>query len=85
MSDKNKAIEYYQGLPVPVSVPIFGLVWLLLKFFDFNAVLVYTILVPLVGFLHISKVKIKKFTDNWFYITVTLLAIIVIVLALFVL
>ena len=31
MSDKNKAIEFYQGLPVPVSVFIFGFVWLLWK------------------------------------------------------
>ncbi len=85
MSDKNKAIEYYQGLPVPVSVPIFGIVWLLLKFFNFDYVLVYTILVPIVGFLHISKLRIKKFTGLWFYISVTLLAVTAIVLALFVL
>ena len=85
MSDKNKAIEFYQGLPVPVSVLIFGLVWLLLKFFTFDAVLVYTILVPIVGFLHISKIKIKKYTGAWFYITVSVVALIAITLALFVL
>ena len=85
MSDKNKAIEYYQGLPVPVSVPIFALIWLLLKAFNFNANLVYTILVPIVGFLHISKIRIKKFTGTWFYVTVTIVAAIAIVLGLFVL
>ena len=85
MSDKNKAIEFYQGLPVPVSVPIFGLVWLLLKFFNFDHVLVYTILVPIVGLLHISKFRIKKYTGNWFYITITLIAVIAIALVLFVL
>ena len=85
MSDKNKAIECYQGLPVPVSVPIFGIVWLLLKFFNFDYILVYTILVPIVGFLHISKLKVKKFTGLWFYITVTLIAIAAIILVLFVL
>lgn len=85
MSDKNKAIEYYQGLPVPVSVFIFGLVWLLLKICSFNAVLVYTILVPIVGLLHISKIRIKKYTGTWFYVTISLLAIIAIVLGLFVL
>ena len=85
MSDKNKAIEYYQGLPVPVSVLIFGLVWLFAKGYDFNPTLVYTILVPIVGLLHISKIKIKKFTKNWFYISVCILAIIGIVLGLFVL
>ena len=85
MSDKNKAIEYYQGLPVPVSVLIFGLVWLFTKFISFDAVLLYTILVPIVGFLHISKLKIKKFTGLWFYITVTLVAAIAIILVLFVL
>ena len=85
MSDKNKAIEYYQGLPVPVSVPIFGLVWLLLKAFSFDAKLVYTILVPIVGLLHISKIRIKKYTGAWFYITVTVVAIIAIILGLFVL
>ncbi len=85
MSDKNKAIEYYQGLPVPLSVLIFGLVWLLLKAFDFDAKIVYTILVPIVGYLHISKVKIKKFTGSWFYIAISLLAIIAIILGLFVL
>jgi CDP-diacylglycerol--serine O-phosphatidyltransferase len=85
MSDKNKAIEYYQGVPVPLSVLIFGLVWLFTKFCSFNAVLVYTILVPVVGFLHISKLKIKKFTGLWFYITVTLVAAVSIILVLFVL
>lgn len=85
MSDKNKAIHSYQGLPVPISVPIFGIVWLLLKFFDFDATLVYTILVPIVGFLHISKIKIRKYTGNWFYIAATLLAATAIILVLFVL
>lgn len=85
MSDKNKAIEYYQGLPVPVSVFVFGLVWLLLKLFTFDVSLVYTILVPIVGLLHISKIKIRKYTGAWFYITVTVIAIIGIVLGLFVL
>ena len=85
MSDKNKAIEYYQGLPVPVSVPIFGIVWLLLKLFTFDASIVYTILVPIVGILHISKIRIRKYTGAWFYITVTLVAIAAIILGLFVL
>ncbi len=85
MSDKDKAIDYYQGLPVPVSVLIFGLVWLYAKGFKFNPDIVYTILVPIVGLLHISKIKIKKFTNNWFYISVCVLAIIGIILGLFVL
>ena len=85
MSDKEKAIEYYQGLPVPMSVPIFGLVWLLLKLFNFNAILVYTILVPIVGYLHISKIRIRKYTGTWFYLTVSILALIAIVLGLFIL
>ena len=75
MSDKDKAIKCYSGLPVPVSVVIFGLVWLLHKFITFNPVVIYTILVPIVGFLHISKIKIKKFTGSWFYISVTLIAV----------
>ncbi len=85
MSDKNKAIEYYQGLPVPVSVLIFGLVWLFAKGYDFDPTIIYTILVPVVGFLHISKIRIKKFTKNWFYISVCVLAAIGIILGLFVL
>ncbi len=85
MSDKDKAIKSYQGLPVPVSVLIFGLVWLLSKGIEFNPNLVYTILVPIVGFLHISKIRIKKFTDNWFYISVCIIALIGIILGLFVL
>ena len=85
MSDKNKAIEYYQGLPVPVSVLVFGFVWLLLKLFDFNANLIYTILVPIVGILHISKVKIKKYTGLWFYITISIVSFIAIILGLFIL
>lgn len=84
MSDKNKAITYYQGLPVPVSVPIFGIVWLLLKFINFDATIVYTILVPIVGLLHISKLRIKKFTGLWFYISVTAIALLAIILVLFV-
>ena len=83
MSDKNKAIEFYQGLPVPVSVFIFGLVWLLWKIFDLNSntvCILYTILVPIVGILHISKLKIRKYTDNWFYIAVSLIALIAIIL-----
>ena len=85
MSDKNKAIETYQGLPVPVSVFIFSAVWILLKIFTFDAVLIYTILVPIVGFLHISKVRIKKYTGNWFYITISIIALLLIILGLFVL
>ena len=85
MSDKDKAIKVYQGLPVPASVPIFGLPWLICKMASFDVVMVYVILVPLVGFLHISKIKIKKFTGNGFYITVTLIAIISIIFAIFVL
>ena len=85
MSDKDKAIKTYSGLPVPVSVPAFGLVWLIGKIVDFNPTVIYTVLVPLVGFLHISKIKIKKFTGSWFYITVTVVALITILLAIFVL
>ena len=85
MSDKNKAIEYYQGLPVPVSVLIFGLVWLISKGIKFDPKIVYTILVPIVGLLHISKIRIKKYTNNWFYIAVCLLALIGIALGIFVL
>ena len=85
MSDKNKAIEYYQGLPVPVSVFIFGTCWLLLKVFSFNIIIVYTILVPIVGLLHISKIKIKKYTGTWFYIAISLIALVSITLGLFVL
>lgn len=85
MSDKDKAIAYYYGLPVPVSVIVFGFIWLYGKFAHFNPVLIYTILVPIVGYLHISKIKIKKFTGTWFYLTVSLLAIVAIVLGIFVL
>ena len=85
MSDKDKAIKVYSGLPVPVSVAVFGLVWLCNKFICFDASLLYTILVPIVGFMHISKIKIKKFTGNMFYITVTLLALLAIILGIFIL
>ena len=85
MSDKDKAIACYSGLPVPMSVAIFGLVWLIGKLVSFDIVLVYTILVPLVGYLHISKIKIKKFTNIWFYIIVTIISLTAIVLGLFVL
>lgn len=88
MSNKDEAVKVYTGLPVPVSVLIFGLVWLLAKVIPFvsnNEVLIYTILVPVVGYLHISKIKIKKFTGNWFYIAVTLLSILGLILGLFVL
>ena len=73
MSNKNEAIKVYLGLPVPIAVLIYGLVWLGSKFIPFvleNEVLIYTILVPIVGYLHISKIKIKKITGNWFYIAV---------------
>ena len=85
MSDKDKAIKVYSGLPVPASVPAFGLVWLIGKMVSFDPCIPYVILVPLVGYLHISKIKVKKFTGNWFYISVTLIAIISIIVALFVL
>lgn len=80
MSDKDKAIKAYTGLPVPVSVLIFGLVWILDKIIGFDAILVYTLLVPITGYLHISKIKIKKPTSNYFYTGITILAIIGIVL-----
>ena len=85
MSDKDKAIKVYSGLPVPASVPIFGLIWLIGKMVSFDSNYVYLILVPLVGYLHISKIKVKKFTGNWFYITVSLIAITAIMVVLFVL
>lgn len=88
MSNKDEAIKVYTGLPVPMSVLIFGLVWLFAKFLPFvynNEVLIYTILVPIVGYLHISKIKVKKFTGNWFYVTVTLFALIALFLGLFIL
>lgn len=85
MSDKNKAIEFYTGLPVPVSVLIFGLVWLIEKIVNFDPVLIYTILVPITGYLHISKIRIKKFTGNWYYVTVTILALIGVILGIFIL
>ena len=85
MSDKDKAIKEYRGLPVPVSVLVFGLVWLINKGCSFDVKIVYTILVPIVGYLHISKIRIKKYTGNWFYISVCLLALIGIILGLFVL
>ena len=77
MSYKNKAIEYYTGLPVPVSVPIFALVWLIAKLFKLDIdtrALIYTFVVPVVGYLHISKIRIKKYTNIWFYITMCLIA-----------
>lgn len=85
MSDKDKAIDSYQGLPVPVSVLIFGLVWIIEKVVPIDHVLWYTILVPITGYLHISKIRIKKFTSNWYYILITILAIIGIILGAFVL
>ena len=85
MSDKDKAIKEYKGLPVPMSIFFFGIVWLLTKVLCFNTALVYTILVPIVGYLHISKIRIKKYTGNWFYIAVCLISLIGIILGLFVL
>jgi len=79
MSDKDKAIERYTGLPVPMSVPIFALVWVLHKVIGFSydvRALIYTIVVPLTGYLHISKIKIKKYTSKWFYIIVCLISFI---------
>ena len=87
MSNKDTAIKEYKGLPVPVSVFIFGLVWLLAKIIPFvntYEVMIYTFLVPLVGILHISKVRIKKITSNWFYVVVTLLAIAFIILGVYI-
>ena len=85
MSDKDKAIEYYSGLPVPLSVLIFGIVLLINKMVSFDTNMIYTILVPVVGYLHISKIKIKKYTGMSFYISITLLAILAIILGIFVL
>ena len=85
MSDKDKAISYYQGLPVPMSIPTLGLVWLLSKVMTFDTVLVSTILFPIIGLLHVSKIRIKKFTGTWFYIMVTVIAIIGILLGIYVL
>ncbi len=85
MSDKDKAIKTYLGLPVPISVLVFGFVWLLTKIATFDVGMVYTILLPIVGYFHISKIKIKKFTGIWFYVGVCILSIIGIILGLFVL
>ncbi len=83
MSDKNKAIKEYTGLPVPISVFVFGLIWILNNIFrfDLNTLrIIYTITVPIIGYLHISKLKIKKFTSLSFYIFVCILTIIFIIL-----
>lgn len=79
MSNKNEAIKVYFGLPVPVAILIYGVVWLCAKLIPFVAnyeILIYTVLVPIIGCLHISKIRIKKITGNWFYMAVTILAII---------
>lgn len=85
MSNKDKAIEYYEGLPVPVSVVIFGAVWLYGKLVEFNPIIIYTVLVPVVGILHISKFKLRKFTGIWFYASMCLLALLAIILGIFIL
>ena len=79
MSDKDKAIKTYTGLPVPMSIPFFALVWILHKLIGFSydtRSLIYTILVPIVGYLHISKIKIRKYTNKWFYIIVCMISLI---------
>ena len=86
MSDKDKAIKTYTGLPVPMSVPIFALVWILHKVIGFSydvRAIIYTIVVPIVGYLHISKIKVKKFTSKWFYITVCAISFIGIAIMLY--
>lgn len=88
MSDKDHAIKTYLGLPVPVAVLIYSMIWLGSKFIPLvydNEILIYTFLVPIVGLLHISKIKIAKISGNWFYIVVTILAIIILILGLFIL
>ena len=83
MADNTKAIKVYTGVPVPASIIAFGLVWLINHFvgMSINTLqLIYMILVPLMGYLHICKIKVKKLTGNWFYITVTLVAFISILL-----
>ena len=60
MSDKNKAIKEYTGLPVTSSALIFPFVYIFKNLLGKYFVLLYGVCLLVVGILFVSKIKIKK-------------------------
>lgn len=73
----EKSVEYYSGLPVTSTAIIFPLIYLLRYILSPNLfVIVYFITFAIVAFLMVYNFKVKKFKTNSFYVTCTILAII---------
>lgn len=73
----EKSVEYYSGLPVTSTAMIFPLIYLLRYILSPSLfVIVYFATFAIIAFLMIYNFKVKKFKANSFYVTCTILAII---------
>lgn len=77
----GKAVNYYEGLPITIAAIVFPLFYLLkfclppVAFF-----VIYTIVAYLEAFLNVFKFKLKKITGKSLYISVSIAAIIALIL-----
>ncbi len=70
-------VKYYSGLPVTATSMILPLIYLLRYVLDASLfVSIYLGMYALIGFLFIYNFKIRKPKKNWWYITCTVLAVI---------
>src|SRR5574344_1009963 len=79
-SDNDKAIKTYTGLPVTSIAFTLPLLWLVKSIIKVPFTITYTIAIALSAFFYILNIKIPKATNKLFYIIMSLLGIIGIIL-----
>lgn len=76
-ADTDKVVDYYTGVPVTTTAIVFPLVGLLHTLVTpktFGIILIA--LTAIIGFLFNFKIKVPKFTSKWYYIILSILAVI---------
>lgn len=79
-SDNDKAIKTYTGLPVTSIAFTLPLLWLVKSIINIPFTTTYTIAIALSAFFYVLNIKIPKATNKLFYIIMSLLGIIGIML-----
>ncbi len=76
-SSEDGPVKYYSGLPVTMTAMILPLAYLLRYVLDASLFIsIYLGIYALIAFLFVYNFKIKKPKKNWWYVTCTVLAIV---------